>query len=106
MCVAHVLQVAVAVPLDGTMAVEVEAAHCFLAWPFAADASLAAALTSVFAPPAPAPEDEPAGLGVGRGGAAPAAAKQPWQPQPWMYLNFLLTNSQLFLPVLDQACTL
>ena len=77
---------------DGTTAVELEGAHCLLAWPFAADVSLGAALAAVFAGPAPPPA-----------GGAPAAAAPAWQPAPWLYLNFLLTNSQLFLPVLDQA---
>jgi len=86
-------QVAVALMRDGTTAVELEGAHCLLAWPFAADVSLGAALAAVFAAPAPAPGPQ----------AAPAPAAPAWRPAPWLYLNFLLTNSQLFLPVLDQA---
>lgn len=98
-----VLQVGVAMLLDGTMAVEVESAHCLLAWPFAADTSLTTALAAIFSPPACPAEGEGAGLEFAASGEPAAGAQLPWQPQPWLYLNFLLTNSQLFLPVLDQA---
>lgn len=92
-----------AILLDGTMAVEVESAHCLLAWPFAADVSLTTALAAIFSPPVDPAEGEGSGAGLAAGAEPAASAQLPWQPQPWLYLNFLLTNSQLFLPVLDQA---
>lgn len=85
------------------MAVEVESAHCLLAWPFAADVSLTTALAAIFAPPTDSLGDEGSGAGFAAGAEPAAGAQLPWQPQPWLYLNFLLTNSQLFLPVLDQV---
>ena len=82
---------------DGTIAIEANLSHALVQWPFLSDISLVWAAASVFQPEVPAGDDP----------AAEAAADAVAQTldksvqQPWLYLNIVLRNSQLFLPVLD-----
>ena len=95
-------QATIAVMQDGTVAIEADLCHALVQWPFLSDISLVWAAASIFQPESPIGED-PA-----ERAAAEAAAQQLDRSvqQPWIYLNIVLRNSQLFLPVLDLVCIL
>lgn len=72
---------------DGTMAVEIDLERCLLQWPYLLDMSWISALASIFN----AGWREPA--------AAPEDAFAPECPPPerwtWLYVNFLMRDSQV-----------
>ena len=80
------------------MAIETSLCHTLVQWPFLTDISLIWALASIFQPEAP-----PAGGDAAAEAAAEAVAQtlDKSVEKAWLYLNIVLQNSQLFLPVLD-----
>ena len=98
------MQATIALMEDGTVAVEANLSHALLQWPFLSDISLIWAAASIFQP-VPSSAGDPAAQAV-----AEAAAQKLDKSiqQPWIYLNIVLRNSQIFLPVLDvvSCCTI
>lgn len=84
------MQVNMAMYTDGTMAVEVAVDNALVQWPFLADISFITVISAVFQ----LPPGEVPGAGVG-------AKAQAAEGTPWMYFNVLVTNSQIFVPLLD-----
>lgn len=91
------LQATVAVMQDGTIAIEANLSHALVQWPFLSDISLVWAAASIFQPDA-STGDDPADKAAAQ---AVAETLDKSTQQPWLYLNIVLRNSQLFLPVLD-----
>lgn len=98
-CVAA--QVMLALMKDGTIAIQAALAQALVQWPFLHDTSLLAAVMAVFMPPhAPgAGADAAASAAV----AAAADALDITLLLPWLYFNLLMTDSQLYVPVLDKV---
>ncbi|KAK9815754.1 hypothetical protein WJX72_009012 [[Myrmecia] bisecta] len=92
------VEVTLALMPDGTVAVEASLAHALLQWPFLTDLSLILAMTSIFALGAEADADA--------GEASRNATEQFMRTNgqaPWLYFNFVMTKSQIFVPVLEMA---
>lgn len=88
------LQVSFHMRADGTMACEVHLCHALLQWPYLTDMSLASAMVSIFQPTwcmtVPTTIDSlPGKIFHDNGG---------W---PWLYFNLLITNSEVFVPVMS-----
>ena len=86
---------------DGTIAIQTALAQALVQWPFLHDTSLVSAVMAVFMPP-PAPgaaSDAAASAAV----AAAADALDITLLLPWLYFNLLMTDSQLYVPVLDKV---
>lgn len=83
---------------DGTMAIETSLSNTLIQWPFLSDISLIWALSSIFEP-----EPPPAGGDAAAEAAVEAVAQTLSKSveKAWLYLNVVLHNSQLLLPVLD-----
>ncbi|WIA12623.1 hypothetical protein OEZ85_006280 [Tetradesmus obliquus] len=72
---------------EGTMQVEVSLANTLVQWPYLADLGLVAAIINVFYSDwGAAPQLPPAWLQLRR--------------NPWLYFNLVITDSQIFLPLL------
>ena len=94
------LQATIALLKDGTIAVEVSTSLTLVQWPFLTDISLAWAAASIFEPCLAETED------------SPCAASQEIETVladaefgPWLYINCILRDSQLFIPVADPVST-
>ncbi|EFJ52490.1 hypothetical protein VOLCADRAFT_102987 [Volvox carteri f. nagariensis] len=72
---------------DGTMANEIELCHTLVQWPYLTEMSLVSSIIAIFLP----------GWGHPSSGAE---ALLRLSATPWFYLNFVLRNSQLYVPVL------
>ena len=100
-----------AVLSDGTLAIQAAMAHVLAQWPFLLDMSLSTAIAAIFAPVQGAALGERdvidtagnCGLGPSVGLAAEVAALEEAMLKPWLYFNLIMTDSQLFLPVLDRV---
>lgn len=98
-CICPVLQVRLAMYPDGTMAIEVFACQALVQWPFLAELSLINAVIAVFALP-----DATTAAAADEGNATHAvAAAVPLGPKPWMYLNVVIADSQVFVPLFDMV---
>lgn len=89
------MQVALAVHADGAVAIQTAFSQALVQWPFLHDTSFVSAITAVFAPAAAASGTD--------GNMAAAHSLDVALLHPWLYLNVLLVNSQLFIPVLDKV---
>lgn len=84
------MQVTVRTFADATVAVELALGNALAQWPYVHDMSLIDALAEVFQP---LPRDS---------GGVPPPPPTP-APATWVYINVILTNSNLFAPVIDVA---
>jgi hypothetical protein len=87
------LEASVGLLSDSTMAIEVALSGSLLQWPYFQDMSLIWSIANVFnlgSPQERALEDHP-----------PQKDKQEEDIYPWMYLNVLITDTELFVPVID-----
>ncbi len=76
---------------DGTMANEVALCHTLLQWPYLTDMTLLSAVISIFSP--------------GWCGAPSALIDTLLLNEtPWFYFNLLMTDSQVFVPIISTHC--
>ena len=97
-CTRYDSQATVAILEDGTTAVEIELCHGLMQWPFLSDITIAWAAASIFEPPMVSDASDSADI------AAAEAAKAmviKAELQPWIYINCILRDSQVFVPVCD-----
>jgi hypothetical protein len=98
----RVAQVMLALLKDGTMAIQTTLARALLQWPFLHDTSLLAAVMAVFLPAQRSRSGGDTEASADGASSALDAAVQ----QPWLYFNVLVTDSQLYAPVLDKVLSL
>jgi hypothetical protein len=82
---------------DGTMAVEMALTRCLLQWPYLSDMSLASTATAVFLPG----WRRPAAPAAPAGAPPPEDDRDPLEAWPWMYVNIVLRDSQVYVPLLS-----
>ncbi len=81
------LRVTFAMLSGGTMANEIEFCHTLVQWPYLTEMSLISAIINIFLP------------GWGRPPTGPEAGLLTFA-WPWMYINLVLRDSQLYIPVI------